>query len=812
MTHAKQQLGGTKPSGCKLLGLPWDREQDVLRVVLTVEENSSTTKRSILSQLAKVYDPLGLASPNTLNGKLLYRDICDTKVPWDTQLPEPLLKRWTGWSNTLTDDLMVPRALAPYHQPISEITLHAFGDASIHGVSAAVYAVVQQTQGLTQGLVCAKSRIAKRNLTIPRLELIAGHMAVNLVTNVQKALRKDPVGIHCWLDSTVALYWIKGKGEYRQFVANRVHKIQQFSEVSWHHVPTSENPADLGSRGQNVVNSQLWKKGPTWLSNPPKWPQDVLLSPSPESLAEAKTTREILTTAMTENDALDHLLDKYPLKTVLRIGAWIYRFIYNCQKNPGRKQQGPISTQEVEQQKLWWIKQAQKAAQHSSQFQADQLQLNLQLNGQQVLECRGRIIGEYPIYLPDNHSFTQKLVFQAHLATLHGGVGLTMAKVREKYWVPRLRRLVKKMRGTCNGCKRLRAKPYPAPPPGNLPSTRTEGSTPFQVVGVDFAGPIRYKSTPKTESKAYLVLYVCSLTRAVHLDLLKSLEVREFIPSLKRFIARRGRSKVIYSDNGATFKAAAKWLQKVQKDEQFHKFLADSSIKWQFNLSRAPWWGGQFERLIGLFKSASIGNAMLRWAELEEVVLDVEVALNNRPLGYLEDDVELPVLTPHSMLHMNPSYLPELEAYHVPDKDLRKRAKYLNKCKEVMWNRWTREYLRSLREQHRQAGGEQTCHPNIGDIVIVKDENKNRHLWKLGIVSKLIKGKDGIVRGAQLKTTNGSIERPIQLLYHLELTCDRQANTVLNPTAPEFRPLSSRPRRDAAVAATVRMQDIAAQE
>ena len=76
---------------------------------------------------------------------------------------------------------------------------------------------------------------------------------------------------------------------------------------------------------------------------------------------------------------------------------------------------------------------------------------------------------------------------------------------------------------------------------------------------------------------------------------------------------------------------------------------------------------------------------MLPWAELEEVVLDVEVALKNRPLGCVEDDVELPVLTPHSMLHMNPSYLPELETY-VPDKDLQKGAKYLIKCKEVMWN------------------------------------------------------------------------------------------------------------------------------
>ena len=558
LTLAKQRLGGPKPSEGKLLGLPWDRERDVLTMVLNVEEGNMT-KRSVLSQLAKIYDPLGLASPNTLNGKLLYRDICDSKVPWDARLPEPLLKRWKEYSDTSTKEIIVPRTLAPHHKPTSEITLHAFGDASINGVSAAVYAVVQQTQETTQGLICAKSRIAKRNLTIPRLELIAGHMAVNLAINVQKALSTDQVTIHCWLDSTVALYWIKGRGDYRQFVANRVHKIQQYDcKVIWHHVPTAENPADLGSRGMNVVDNQLWHKGPTWLSEPSHWPEDITLGPTPESTAEAKIKREIFTTAMAKNDALDHLLDKYPLETALRIGAWVHRFIRNCQGKLVNGQQGPISTHEIQRQKLWWIKEAQKAAQLNPHYQADKLQLNLQLNEQQLLECRGRIIGEYPIYLPDDHPFTRKLVYQAHLATLHGGVGFTMAKVREKYWVPRLRSLVKKIRTACNGCKRFRAKAYQVPPPGNLPSTRTQGSTPFQVVGVYFAGPIRYRSRPKTESKAYLALYGCSLTRAVHLDLLKSLEAQEFIGSLKRFIARRGRPEVMYSDNGATFKATAK--------------------------------------------------------------------------------------------------------------------------------------------------------------------------------------------------------------------------------------------------------------
>ena len=103
-------------------------------------------------------------------------------------------------------------------------------------------------------------------------------------------------------------------------------------------------------------------------------------------------------------------------------------------------------------------------------------------------------MGEYPIYLPDNHPFTAKLVFNAHLSTLHGEVGLTMAKVHKKYWVPWLRRLVKKLRGSCYGCIRFQPKAYQAPPPGNLPTTRTEGSRPFQVIGVEFAGPIRYKT------------------------------------------------------------------------------------------------------------------------------------------------------------------------------------------------------------------------------------------------------------------------------------------------------------------------------
>ena len=198
-TYAKQQLGGAKPSEGKLLGLPWDREQDTISVILQSNQKE-TTKRGALSHLAKIYDPLGLASPVTLIGKQLYRDICDSKIPWDTQLPGSLLKRWKEWNATLTENFTVPRALAPYRQPVLSLTLHAFGDASAKGVSAAVYAVVHQDHGVTQQLICAKLRLAKKNLTMSRLELVAGHMAVTLVTNVQAALSVLPHTAHCWLD------------------------------------------------------------------------------------------------------------------------------------------------------------------------------------------------------------------------------------------------------------------------------------------------------------------------------------------------------------------------------------------------------------------------------------------------------------------------------------------------------------------------------------------------------------------------------------------------------------------------------------
>ena len=100
-----------------------------------------------------------------------------------------------------------------------------------------------------------------------------------------------------------------------------------------------------------------------------------------------------------------------------------------------------------------------------------------------------------------------------------------MAHVREKYWIPRLRRLARQVIKKCYGCRRFRAKALKQPAPGLLPRDRTEGNRPFQTIGVDFAGPLRYRKTNKTEGKAYIVLYACSLTRGIYIELLERLRL-----------------------------------------------------------------------------------------------------------------------------------------------------------------------------------------------------------------------------------------------------------------------------------------------
>ena len=172
-----------------------------------------------MPNLARTYDPLGLVAPLTVQGKIIYRDACNAKGAWDAPLPQQLASQWTRWNTGLPAEVMVARALTCAQEQIEEMELHAFRDASKNGVCATVHAFFRQPSGVNQGF-CSWN-------------LCLRHMAANLITNVGNALVGFPVKQSFgWLNSSVALHWVKGGGEYKQSVENRGKKIQGHTQIT----------------------------------------------------------------------------------------------------------------------------------------------------------------------------------------------------------------------------------------------------------------------------------------------------------------------------------------------------------------------------------------------------------------------------------------------------------------------------------------------------------------------------------------------------------------------------------------------------
>ena len=215
--------------------------------------------------------------------------------------------------------------------------------------------------------------------------------------------------------------------------------------------------------------------------------------------------------------------------------------------------------------------------------------------------------------MPPDLLLADKLLFQAHKNTLHRRIVSALTNGRSTYRIPTLRKLAKLIVSKSYACKSINSFPYPVVKPGPLPN-RTEQAMPFQVIDTDFAGPIYYRTKTKKESEASTLIFSCSVSRAVHLEQISNTATQEFIKCLKKLILRRGKLSTIYSDNGKSFQAAVKWLKQIIKSEQLHKHLTKENIIWKINLPKAPWWGGHFERLIGVIKHSlykSLGRTSL---------------------------------------------------------------------------------------------------------------------------------------------------------------------------------------------------------
>ena len=201
--------------------------------------------------------------------------------------------------------------------------------------------------------------------------------------------------------------------------------------------------------------------------------------------------------------------------------------------------------------------------------------------------------------------------------------------------------MVKRILRNCIICRKHEGKSCRVPPPPPLFAFRVREAPPFTNTGVDFAGPLYVKNSGGGQSKVWIALYTCCVTRAIHLELVPDISAPAFIRSFKRFSSRRGLPALILSDNGKTFEAAAREIKSVVSSPEVQRYFSGVGVDWRFNVPRAPWWGGVFERLVRSTKRCLrkiLGQAKFSRDELFTALVEIEMVLNSRPLTYVSAD------------------------------------------------------------------------------------------------------------------------------------------------------------------------------
>lgn len=385
---------------------------------------------------------------------------------------------------------------------------------------------------------------------------------------------------------------------------------------------------------------------------------------------------------------------------------------------------------------------------------------------------------KHPILIPSKCSVSNLIIRERHFETFHAGPKLLEAKLRQKYWITNSKSTIKAILKKCSVCAMYKPKLY-TQLMGDLPQERVnESQKPFAVTAIDFAGPIKTKTSKLRNCKlvkSYIVIFVCLATKALYIDAACDLTASSFIAALRRFVSRRGPIEGIYSDNGSNFTAANKILSELSENEaaSFNKELTEESnkhgIRWHFSPPRSAHFNGLVEAAVKSTKfhlKRAIKDAVLTFEELSTVLAQIEAILNSRPICELSDDPnDTSILTPAHFLNI-------ASGKAIPDEDLSEvrsnrltRWQLVQKICQDFWSKWRDEYLNQL--QSRSKWLKQNSDIKIGELVMLKDANIPPQKWPLGRVVEKHTGKDGITRVVSVKTNSNILKRGITELAPL---------------------------------------------
>ena len=832
----------------KVLGINWDTEKDTLQYSKSKLDISGSdtfvTKRDVTQAMSSIYDPMGLLSPVHIKGKMFLQELWKRHLSWDEPLPDDLLQPWIAIRKELStayNSSTIPRKFFENQDSDTPYELHVFGDASGKSYGACAYL----RHGHETCLVMAKTRVVPtKPTTLPRLELLAALVASRLLSYLYRSL-KPYINIErsiLWSDCQIVISWVHSEKTLPIFVANRVAEIRTCEMNEIRYCPSQDNPADILTRGLNASNMQtntLWWNGPQWLKTD-SWPVTVHIvdTENSDDFSDHHTNITNTDTDITHTD-ITNIIDVERFSSynrLLRVSALVLRFISNLRVKTNRKRED-ITAKEMQNAELVWISALQKRC-YRREIDALRLkcdgknplvrQLRLFLDDDGLLHVGGRLHNadisresKFPILIPSKHRFTELVILDAHASVFHSGVQSTIVHIRQRLWITNIRQRVKSLLRNCFICKLICGKAFRTPIPAPLQASRLLQAPPFTITGVDFTGALLVRDTDN--KKAYICLFTCAVTRAIHLELVTDLSIGSFLRAFRRFAARRSLPSQMISDNATTFNAAAEELKRLFESTVVQAYLANHRVQWTFIPKRAAWYGGFYERLIGVTKTAVkkvLGRSMLTFDELQTVVTEIEAVINDRPLTFLSSQVDdLEPITPSHFLHGRvlttlPSEHYDLEELDdpsfYPPSTMQRRIILMAKLQREFWQRWSHEYLAALRERDKLTGIGCTVNQiRVGDVVLIHDDTLPRLKWRKGRVEKLTFGNDGLVRSVSLRTSSGYTNRPIRKLYHLESSPIMKADSESDNDSSVSDVLHDRPvRRRAAITARQKIKDM----
>ncbi|GFX96398.1 integrase catalytic domain-containing protein [Trichonephila clavipes] len=591
----------------KILGIAWLPDVDKFTFTITVNETDVWTKRKVLSEVAKIFDPLGWLAPSVVISKIFLQELWSHHLSWDEELPDSLARQWRTFQEQLPllTNIKIPRCIL-IPQAI-DVQVHGFCDSSEKAYCAVIYIRSKDaTQTVVSRLLTSKTRVSPvKPQSLPRLELCSALLLANLLQATLPTLTVSISETFAWSDSKITLAWLKSDPRrWQPFVANRVAQIQELTpKVHWNFVSGLENPADCGTRGippTKLEKCNLWFNGPDWLRSSTFPIGEFEDNPQLQEhmSAEAKRTSKLIMLNVVDATFKAEFFQKFSSWNKLkRVVAYCLRFVKNCSLSACKRRKSFLTTAELSEAEKGIVKFIQRD--HFS-MEVSYLSAGKQLpstnklipltpfyDDSGIIRVGGRLKNsiladsqKHPILLPKTDHVVNLIISDYHLKLLHAGPQLLQAALREKFWILSARDAVRR------------------------------------VVRIS--------------------------TKAVHLEVVSDLTSKAFIACLKRFVARRGKPSEIFCDQGTNFYGASRDLRKefrqLMKEDAVHQFLVTDNITFHFNPPSAPHFGGIWEATVKSFKfhlNRVVGVTSLTFEELSTLSSQIEACLNSRPLCVL---------------------------------------------------------------------------------------------------------------------------------------------------------------------------------